>query len=329
MTHLTSRIVLDDSHSASVFEAKRIGKTQFEKFNEDRILSDTASLYDIIHKNNLGLFRSQNSIVTSKSKQKIVSLKSDRQLYSNLFIACQSRDGDLDNFFAHENHAYPVSLSEYGRIRPCTSKSDLLECLAKVTSCQYLPPKVDMKVIDGPALVNMNPPKGNETFGNYCQNLVTKTLSTLGRGLKRLDTVFDVYRKDSLKAQTRENRGPGIRVLVRENTPVLHNFKSFMRDDQNKTELFAMFARKSITLSQPTIVSTIAENVLSNRLSMDTSKIAPCNHEEADTRLLLHAKDGSSKGTRKIRGTNRFSNILTLKGGLILTILIESYQYLM
>ena len=35
----------------------------------------------------------------------------------------------FEAFFAHENHAYPVSLSEYGKVRKSSAKSDFLQCL--------------------------------------------------------------------------------------------------------------------------------------------------------------------------------------------------------
>ena len=38
---------------------------------------------------------------------------------------------------------------------------------------------------------------------------------------------------------------------------------------------------------------------MSNSLS-DVSRIDPCNHEEADTRVLLHALDGSMNGYSKV-----------------------------
>ena len=108
LVQLSSRIALDKSRSSTVLGAEQLGKKQFEFFVRERLTSDATSLYDIIHKNNLSLFQDKNAIVTSNSKKKIISSKSDRRLYSNLFIACQSREGDLDSFFAHENHAYPV-----------------------------------------------------------------------------------------------------------------------------------------------------------------------------------------------------------------------------
>ena len=52
-------------------------------------------------------------------------------MFSNRGIASQSRAGDLNNFFAQENHAFQVSPSEYGKLRGGT-KSDFLDCLKSI-----------------------------------------------------------------------------------------------------------------------------------------------------------------------------------------------------
>ena len=158
LVQISSRFVLDKSSPDSVFKAKQTGKDQFESFTKERLCGEVSSLYNIIHKNNLQLFRSRNLLVTSRSKKKVVSLKSDCKLYANLFIACQSREGDLDSFIARENHSYPISISEYGRLRKCSSKSDFLKCLVAYGTPSDEPPAVQMKVTDGAAFVNMNPP---------------------------------------------------------------------------------------------------------------------------------------------------------------------------
>ena len=104
---ITSRLVLDDVATKSVIETKMIGEGQYTAFVNERLINRRTSLYDTLKRNDLSLFRQK-----SKSKQKIATLNSQRRLYANLYVACQSREGDLDNFFAHENHAFPVSISE-------------------------------------------------------------------------------------------------------------------------------------------------------------------------------------------------------------------------
>ena len=51
-----------------------------------------------------------------------------------------------------------------------------------------------------------------------------------------------------------------------------------------------MLAETFISIAQPIIVATNLDHVLTNSLP-DISRIDPCNHEEADTRL-----DGSNNG---------------------------------
>ena len=120
--------------------------------------------------------------------------------------------------------------------------------------------------------------------------------------LKELDFVFDTYKRDSIKEQTREGRGIGVRILVREETPIAKKFQVFLKNSDNKTELFKILAI-NITKIPENIVEIMAthlEEFLSNNLDADLPALQPCNHEEADTRLLLHTLDGSKRGFKRL-----------------------------
>eukprot|EP00794_Sanderia_malayensis_P004251 gene4251-4816_t len=264
LVHIVSKQVLCDAASDSVRSGEEIGKTQYESFVSERLIKGTSSLYDNIKKNSLLLFRYKNDIVTSKSRQKIASLSADRQLYANLYVACQAREGDLDNFFAHENHSYPVSLSEYGRLRKCTAKSDFLKCLEDLEDARLEPVDVEAKIVDAAAFVNINAPKLSQTYGEYCSVELVDKVRKLSKDVKRLDFVFDIYKSDSIKAQTRENRGKGERFSVRKETPISRRFQDFMRHDDNKTELFKMLAENVINVesNQTTIIATMLEKAV-------------------------------------------------------------------
>ena len=80
-------------------------------------------LYDTIHRNKLPLFSTPVSNA-SKGKQQLNSLKCDVELFSRLYIGCQTCDGNLDEFFRHENQACPPSLSAAGKLNLGT-KSDM------------------------------------------------------------------------------------------------------------------------------------------------------------------------------------------------------------
>lgn len=74
------------------------------------------------------------------------------------------------------------------------------------------------------------------------------------------------YIEHSLKATTREKRGDGTRTKVALDTKMPTNWMDFLRNDQNKTELFALLSK---SLSQCTeegaiLYSTSGESAVSN-----------------------------------------------------------------
>ena len=96
----------------------------------------------------------------------------DCELFSRLYIACQTRNGDLDEFFKHENQAYPPSISDRGNLRFGT-KSDLLICLSALSDHEIdvSQLQVDTYVLDGAVIVQMLRPGVCKTFGDYCDKL--------------------------------------------------------------------------------------------------------------------------------------------------------------
>ena len=103
---LDSRDVADPAIVQTVHEIEKTGQDQY-KYMTERVIERTTPVFDSIIKNQIPLFSRPPSRGPSKTKQTITSLKSDCTLFSQLFIATQTRHGDLNNFFKHENHAYP------------------------------------------------------------------------------------------------------------------------------------------------------------------------------------------------------------------------------
>ena len=87
----------------------------------------------------------------------MASLKSDVGLFSRLYIGCQSRDGNLEEFFRHENQVYPPALSDDGNLHLGT-KSDLLICLEDICASQTEAPVTSSVIVDGAAIVQMLKP---------------------------------------------------------------------------------------------------------------------------------------------------------------------------
>ena len=116
---LETKQIMSERVVEAVRSAEDMGKMQYQKCVVNRISSTATAFNDIIHKNNQTLLLRRNQIATSK----FYSLQNDVQLFSRMYISCQSRESDVDAFFAHENHAWLPSLASNG-IMLHTSKSD-------------------------------------------------------------------------------------------------------------------------------------------------------------------------------------------------------------
>ena len=222
----------------------------------------------------------------------MTSLKYDCALLSRLFIACQSRDGNLERYFAHENQPWPPSLSQVCKMRQ-GQNADLVKCLESLSESKSDAPAVGAKVLDGTVLVQKLSPGTATTFQEYADNVFIAYIVRQPQTANRVDVIWDVYQPDSLKKAIREKRGTGTRRRVTPSSRIPGNWKSFLRVDENKTELFAFLGEQveRTRVDDKELYSTCGQFVLSSRPREDTSDIAPCTHEEADTRILLHVLD--------------------------------------
>ncbi|CAB1447958.1 unnamed protein product [Pleuronectes platessa] len=96
-----------------------------------------------------------------------------------------------------------------------TMKSELLHILESGIAKPDVEPKADTIIIDGSAFINANPPRGSKTFRYYAAEDILPKIQAYCSKYKRVDIVFDVYKKSSLKSETRAQRGKAIRRRVR------------------------------------------------------------------------------------------------------------------
>ena len=114
--------------------------------------------------------------------------------------------------------------------------------------------------------------------------------------------LFDVYRKSTLKGEARMIRGQGIRRRVTGTSKTPTNLRSFLRDDDNKTELFQFLAdRICQTQTTSTILVTKEGCVICHDNQKSMEAVYPCLHEEADTRIFVHARDAAIEGSKASR----------------------------
>ena len=110
-----------------------------------------------------------------------------------------------------------------------------------------------------------------------------------------------MYRKSTLKADARMRRRQGIRRRVTGTSKIPTNWRSFLRDDDNNTELFMLLADIICqTQTTRTIVVTKEGCVICNDNQKSLEAVSPCLHEEAETRICVHARDAAIEGSKAL-----------------------------
>ena len=129
---------------------------------------------------------------------------------------------------------------------------------------------------------------------------------------KRTDIVFDVYRSSSLKAEIRSKRRYGVRRRVTGSGKIPSSWRNFLPDNDNKTVLFMFLADKIAQMSTTTAVIVTKEEHAVCTHSINLSEIMPCIHEEADTRIVLHARHAAKEGSKVIMIKTNDTDVLVI-----------------
>ena len=298
-------LVLDTKEMASlevkhsVRKALETGRTQFDDFFRQRLVNNKKPINDPIPRNKFAMF--------STPARTSVKCRSDRSLFSRLYISCQTRDGNLEEFFKHENQAFPPSISQEGEIRTGT-KSDLLQCLESLQAIKHTQPatecpEVEVKVLDGAVVIHTLQMGQVKTFEDYANEIFLKHIEFQLQDCKRLDVVWDTYQQDSLKAGARAKRGKDVRRRVIAGSTLPKNLNDFLRVEENKSELFAYLSHhlvSSYSGNKSLYITTEDKALCLPEADGSVDGISPCTQEETDTRLILHVQDAVKSGFKKV-----------------------------
>ena len=296
-----------DPKVATCLQALRnTGQAMYQQFVKDRIEDCKVPLTDVISKPNLYTFLRPPPVNLSKGSDNMPSYKSTAAIVTQMFVSLQARpDSDMDEFFMYENAREPPSLSSKGKLRSGT-KSQIVGCLPGVPERGRNPAakQATVLILDMAAVVHLVTPKHANVFGEYSeQHLIPFIESQMSARTDRVDAVWDRYIKDSLKNQTRLKRTGEIiskRRKVAESIPIPKgkHWADFLKNSDNKEELFTYLADELLRLSPQfkySLVVTKGELALSND-NQNLADISPTDHEEADTRLMLHLQHAINAG---------------------------------
>ena len=305
LVQLGTKEVMTDNVVSTVRNIEEIGRKQHAEFRETRIFHKIINLDDPIKKNKLPTFKASNTKGRS-AKTESQELKIRVRLFLQMYISTQIRGGNMEEFFSHETLQYPPALARSGRIRS-GNKSDLVKCIQPLSYTETVSnqPKVPAVVLEGSVLVNLANPNKNQSFKDHATHVfypqIRKQMNEYSA--QRVDIVFDTYKDQSLKGSTRVKRRKGIRRKVLDKSVAPTNWRSFLRLDQNKIELFRYLSTTIIqhgNRGDVIMIYAYDDTCISGSNELDLSNLTPCNHEEANARVFLHLKDMTKQGHRKM-----------------------------
>ena len=152
------------------------------------------------------------------------------------------------------------------------------------------PDAYDFIVIDGGTLVHSLPGTAVhcKIFYAYFEKVFCPRVHHDLKRSIRIGIVWDQYHPLTIKGATRETRGPGNRQRISGFTKVTGNWHTFLANTENKKKLFSYLSRKITEEQFPAekdVYITAGSEVNHDGSS---SPMQLCNHEEADTRVLVH-----------------------------------------
>jgi len=278
------------------------GDSAAQEFSNDRLLTPTVKLKDRMKKLSLKTFQAMAVHCTMNlSKKKTVAVKAERNLLGSLLLLSQHQDISLDLIFQYPLGPIPWSLATADGTPVKTNKSQLMHCVeAMVQEPTASEPQTCVNIIDGNALMQavVSLP---ETFEGLAMLIFSSLPSS-----EVVHFVADTYVPNSVKELERLRRGSSPTYLIgRKETKLPRDFKSFMRNSDNKCQLtnFLLAEWKTVRYApklKGLTVFFVSESDCTKLQSEDgltiTASAVPelmSNREEADTRIILHCLQAS------------------------------------
>lgn len=247
---------------------------------------------------------------------RLTSANADSNLFCRLFIACQSREGNVDEFFKHENNMNPPSISEFGKIRTSAGGPDeLVKCFYKSGMLENPASKEDISastwVVNASSLSLDLPPKSDMTVKEYSETVFNKIINSKCETYKRIDVVFECRQEQCLIAKTSENSVASKYLsLIDNDTKLPSNKKLFtnfftnwtIRDQFLKlleSNLVQDLNARNETRIYSTKNSIIVISDASDREVTNFESITVLR-EETNATLLLHVENAVHNGHDKI-----------------------------
>ena len=301
LTSLSTGVVLPANDADRLAGAKELEKQSMENFISLRIQSNEISFWDPIQTLKINSFQ----IKVNNQKEKMTSVSADRELISRPLVAVKTRDVDLKEVLSYELCAVPIAVAHPDGSLSKTTKSALMSILESEATCSQSLPSSPLPTAT--PLIQMEKSAGCTIFGELClkyENILTTTLRC--NSCSRVDLLFDQYREISIKQRERTKRESSVLTvnIYNGSTPVPKQWTKFILNPKikgNLAESLCVFLSESLPTrldaSQKVVLAGgFKEGMKTVSVSKNSTVVEPdliSDNEEADTRLLLQAKNAA------------------------------------
>ena len=299
---LSSGVPAKSEVANDLLQAPVIGQKSMEDFIKLRLVERSVGFHEPIKRNKLKTFAA--SEVTKKltsSQNKISQIRAERNVFGQLVLLSLEHDVDLELTLSFPLGPVPWPLATADGMPVKTDKSRLLHNLESSIEPTTDRPSDAVHIIDGNAMLQSLKPIP-DTFEELAEHVFNRLPKS-----KRVDFTTDTYKPQSIKSYERARRGMAPTFLLsgaRTKTP--HEWKSFMSNDKNKTQLINLLLEQWKTdkyaakLVDRNIYYVIGEKVY--RLTSEDGTAVSAypeeslfsSQEEADTRIILHCLNVSN-----------------------------------
>ena len=280
--------------------AKQRGEQAYTAFQECRIEQTKCGFFEKIPRLQLKTFASIKQKVTKKTSNKEVILKTDHKLFGHMVLVASSRKVEMKEVLQYPLGPLPWSLANCDGTLKKTNKAALARKLeANVSSAEEIP-QPSACIIDGMSLIQKTN-GDNMTFDELADQIHASVMRAAASS-ERVDVVFDVYKQMSIKDAERATRGSdtGIRFTNILSGHKIQQWRRLLCCGASKMKLVQFIVdqwqetRKRQILGEKVMYVTSGETctkiTCDEVVEIDELKTS---QEEADTRILLHAKHAS------------------------------------
>ncbi|XP_065197855.1 uncharacterized protein LOC135829379 [Sycon ciliatum] len=314
LTQFASGIEAPHDVAQDLLHAESRGHKAFTAFLSERLLSGASEkqFHDPLKKLQLKTFTLKKQKKKTPGSGQAEILRSDRSTFSRIALIAQTRQMDMRHVLSYPLGPLPWALATTSGSLVKTSKSALLPLLTdKAIVDDSTHPHDGALIVDAMALLrSMKTSSLPSTFAEYAECILDRLCKFFAR-YARVDFVVDTYRDMSIKNLERSSRaasGTLRQHITGADQRLPRQFAKFLAVGDNKEELIAFLA---VQWQRPAMVEKVPEQrelvvtsgsscVMIKRQAGATSVVPvpdlECSHEEADTRLLLHASHAGSAG---------------------------------